>query len=125
MGEKGINDNSSPPPITEVFGGVETKVRLLQNENAEVPLIFIIGDSFSEKYFGYFSKHAQNTISFRTIYSFLPEIYIDHSPDLVIQEVLNMYLLEKPPINPEGIRGSRVKALAEREENKTVIVRKN
>ncbi len=83
-----------------------------------------IGDSFSEKYFGYFSKHAKNTINFRTVYSFLPEIYIDNSPDLVIQEVLNMYLLEKPPLNPEGIRGARVKALAGKEENTTVIVRK-
>jgi hypothetical protein len=125
LGEKGISDKSSPPRIIKVFGGVETKVRLLQNENAEVPLIFVIGDSFSEKYFGYFSKHAKNTINFRTVYSFLPEIYIDNSPDLVIQEVLNMYLLEKPPLNPEGIRGARVKALAGKEENTTVIVRKN
>lgn len=75
-------------------------------------MIFVIGDSFAQKYFGFFSKHAKKTISFRTVYSFLPEVYRDNSPDLVIQEVLNMYLLEKPPVNPESIKGARRKALA-------------
>lgn len=112
FGEKGISDYTLPKRRTKEFGGKQTRFRLLENKNAEVPLIFVIGDSFAQKYFGFFSKHAKKTISFRTVYSFLPEVYIDNSPDLVIQEVLNMYLLQKPPVNPASIKGARRKALA-------------
>jgi hypothetical protein len=53
------------------------------------------------------------------------EVYIDNSPDLVIQEVLNMYLLQKPPVNPASIKAARRKALAGQRENSAVSVRKD
>jgi len=113
FGGKGINDSTCPPHLIKEFGGIDTKFRLLENQKGEVSSIFVIGDSFSEKYLGFFSKHAKKTTNFRTVNSFLPEIYIDNSPDLVIQEILNMYLLKPPPVNPASIQRARVNALAE------------
>ena len=85
--------------------------RELDNEKATTPMIFVMGDSFSGKYFSYFSKHAQKTLFFRSVYSFPSEVFVEAGPDLVIQEILNMYLLEKPPENPENIKEARMKVL--------------
>lgn len=111
-GEQGISDDSSPPYITKEFGGKKVRLRELENEEAKTPLIFVMGDSFSGKFFGFFSKHAKKTIRFRSVFSFQPEIYLEAAPDLVIQEILNMYLLENPPRNPASIKGARERALA-------------
>ena len=113
FGGKGINDTTCPPNVIKNVGGIDLKFRLLENPNAEISSIFVIGDSFSEKYLGFFSKHAKRTLSFRTVYSFQPEIFTNNSPDLVIQEILNMYLLNPPPVNPASIREARSNALAE------------
>lgn len=110
-GEQGINDYSTPPYITKEFGGKTIRLRELENAEAKTPLIVVMGDSFSGKFFGFFSKHAKKTIRFRTVYSFQPEIYTEAAPDLVIQEILNMYLLERPPGNPASIKGARERAL--------------
>lgn len=109
--KKGINDHSIPPHLPKIYRG--HKLRLLENEQGKMSSLFIIGDSFSEKYFGYFSAHAKKTYNFRTVYSFHPEIYTDFKPDLIVQEVLNMYLLQKPPTNPKNIKQARVQALKE------------
>ena len=121
FGTKGINDNSSPKQIIRNFGGIDQKVRIINNPKAKLSSIFVIGDSFSEKYLGFFSKHAKETISFRTVYSFLPQIYMDKSPDLVVQEILNMYLLNHPPVNPKGIRDARINALERQKTTSTVF----
>lgn len=108
---KGINDYSFPTVITKKFGKMDLTYRELDNEKATTPMIFVMGDSFSGKYFSYFSKHAQKTLFFRSVYSFPSEVFVEAGPDLVIQEILNMYLLEKPPENPEIIKGARMKVL--------------
>lgn len=105
---KGINDYSSPESITKNFGRSELTYRELENEKAKTPMIFVMGDSFSGKYFGYFSKHAQKTLFFRSVYSFPSEVFVEAAPSLVIQEILNMYLLEKPPRNPDIIKKARI-----------------
>lgn len=109
--ENGINDYSLPEYEKEIYGDERTTVRQLQNSSGAVPLIFVIGDSFSEKYMGFFSKHAKETISFRTVYNFLPGIFQEKLPDLVIQEVLSMYLLKNPPENPGSIKNARTRSL--------------
>ncbi len=124
FGKKGISDYSSPPYLIKAYGGKNVRYRMLENENAEVPLLFVMGDSFTGKYFGYFSKHAKKTIRFRSVYNFQPDIYKELSPDLVIQEILNMYLLDKPPVNPEGIKGARNKILAGKRGKTATVVRK-
>lgn len=112
FGDKGISDYSSPKKIMKDYGGEKVLLRELDNDSVKTPMILLVGDSFSGKYFGYFTKHAKKTIRFRSVYTFQPEIYVEAKPDLVIQEILNLYLLEKPPRNPESIKGARVRALS-------------
>jgi hypothetical protein len=108
--EKGISDYSLPKQIRRKYD--KLSIRQLDNERGKTPLIYVIGDSFSEKYFGYFSAHAKKTINFRAVNSFSPKSYLENTPDLVIQEVLNMYLLQPPPKNSASIKNARVRALA-------------
>lgn len=112
--EKGIDDYSIPDYLPETYNSQKTRIRKLINQQGKVRSIFVIGDSFSEKYFGYFSGHARETVNFRTVYSFFPELFERFSPDLVIQEVLNMYLLQEPPKNSQQIKQARLRALKEK-----------
>ncbi|MBU1567583.1 MAG: hypothetical protein KJ630_18400 [Proteobacteria bacterium] len=109
---KGINDYSLPEPIYETFNGNVVGTRDLINKSGKIDTIFVIGDSFSEKFLGFFSAHAKKTINFRTVYSFYSEPFEKHLPNLVIQEVLNMYLLQPPPTNTEQVQQARVRALS-------------
>lgn len=112
FGSKGIDDYSLSEPVYNDYEGHLTATRELKNPRGEAKTIFIIGDSFSEKYFGFFSGHAKNTVNFRTVNSFFTTPYKKYAPDLVVQEMLNMYLLQKPPTNPPEIGRARVAALA-------------
>ncbi len=108
---KGINDYTLPEPVYENFGGNIVGTRELLNNAGKLDTIFVIGDSFSEKFLGFFAAHGKKTINFRTVYSFYPEPFEKHLPNLVIQEVLNMYLLQPPPTNTEQVQQARVRAL--------------
>jgi hypothetical protein len=111
FGTKGIDDSSIPDHVYNNYAGHMTATRVLENPLGKIPTIFVIGDSFSEKYFGFFSGHAQKTVNFRTIYSFFIRPFEEYAPNLVIQEVLNMYLLQQPPKNPPELREARIAAL--------------
>ena len=108
--EKGINDYSLPEPTTRSYD--PQAIRQLDNKHGKTPLIYVIGDSFSKKYFSFFSTHAKKTINFRVVNNFSPQPYLEDAPNLVIQEVLNMYLLQPPPTNPANIKDARTRALA-------------
>ncbi|MDK9708080.1 MAG: hypothetical protein OEL83_13645 [Desulforhopalus sp.] len=108
---KGIDDKSIPEHVYNNYGGMPTATRELNNPHGKATTIFVIGDSFSEKYFGFFSAHAQKTVNFRIVYNFFTKPFEQYAPQLVVQEVLNMYLLQKPPTNPPEIRQERIKAL--------------
>ena len=108
--EKGISDYSLPRQTRRKYD--KLSIRQLDNKGGRTPLIYVIGDSFAEKYFGYFSAHAKKTVNFRAVNSFSPKSYLENPPDLVIQEVLNMYLLQPPPKNSAGIKDARLRALA-------------
>lgn len=109
---KGIDDYSIPENTRSTYGDYKFVSRSLENDRAKTSQIFVIGDSFAEKYFGFFSAHARKTINFRLVFSFPPEPFIEHTPDLVIQELLNMFLLNSPPTNPESIKLARIRALS-------------
>lgn len=109
---KGIDDYSLPEPVVNNYRGHRIPTSVLNNPRGGIDTLFVIGDSFSGKYFSFFSAHAKKTVNFRTVYSFFTKPFEDYSPDLVIQEVLNMYLLQKPPGNPPEVAQARVAALA-------------
>ena len=97
----------------ELCGEVKIPIRVLTNTSGEEKMqrLFVIGDSFAEKYVIYFSAHAAATYNFRTVFEFNPSVYQKYKPDLVVQEMLNMYLLNNPPRNPPEIKAARIRAL--------------
>ncbi|MGW8193837.1 MAG: alginate O-acetyltransferase AlgX-related protein [Desulforhopalus sp.] len=110
--EKGIDDYSIPQNTTKMYGDYKFVSRTIENDKAKTNRIFVIGDSFAEKYFGFFSAHAKKTVNFRTVFSFSPEPFVANAPDLVIQELLNMFLLNSPPSNPAAIKEARARAMS-------------
>ncbi|HBG17794.1 MAG TPA: hypothetical protein DDY32_00505 [Desulfobulbaceae bacterium] len=111
FGTRGIDDYSLPDPVANNIEGQQFNLRELENPRGEANTIFIVGDSFSEKYFGFFSAHAKRSVAYRSVYRFVTIPYNTYSPQLVIQEMFNMYLLQKPPYNPKEVRRARVAAL--------------
>lgn len=110
----GINDHSFPDPqYVYYLPNRRIAVKAFENENGKLKAIFITGDSFSEKYQPFFSAHARQTISFRTVYDFLTKPFDEYSPELVVQEVFNMYLLHPPPVNPWPVSQARMRVLAQ------------
>lgn len=78
-------------------------VRLIRNPEAPLPSIVLLGDSFMEKCYLFFSANAKRVLNYRTVVNFPKEIFHYENPTLVIQEILNMYILRPPPDNPEQI----------------------
>ncbi|MCK5359081.1 MAG: hypothetical protein KAJ95_00560 [Gammaproteobacteria bacterium] len=111
--EKGINDYSMPKYTKRNFGKYTYPVREYINPNGKLPLMYIIGDSFIEKTLAYFSLHNKETLNFRAITNIPPVPFSDAAmkPDIVVQEILNMYLLRQPPSNPMSIKKARKRAL--------------
>ena len=96
----GIHDQYPPlRPITAPDGR-SMEVRLLLNPGAPVPSIALLGDSFLEKCVYFFSADAQRVINHRTVINFPKEIFYYEQPTIVIQEILNMFILRPPPKNP-------------------------
>lgn len=108
---RGIDDYSLPEPVSNNYDGHRLNLRELENPRGEANTIFVVGDSFSEKYFGFFSAHAKKSVLYRSVYRFVTTPYERYAPQLVIQEMFNMYLLQKPPYNPKEVRRARVAAL--------------
>ncbi|KAA3620580.1 MAG: hypothetical protein DWQ08_15210 [Proteobacteria bacterium] len=113
--ETGISDYTIPRLAPVEFGGKRLALRELENPGGELSLVFVIGDSFIEKTVGYFTRHARRVVNFRVVTQFPTEPYTvgGMQPNIVIQEVLNMYLLQPPPRNPSELRGARERALRE------------
>jgi hypothetical protein len=111
--KKGISDYSLPEMVRRQYGEKSLAVREIDNPVGKLPLMFIIGDSFIEKTIGYFSAHARKIVNFRAVTNFQPAPYQDHKPDIVVQEILNMYILQSPPVNPLQIKEARKRAKQE------------
>lgn len=102
----GIYDSTIPEISIGKNGGRYPKIRTLENEKARLNKIFVIGDSFAEKMLGYFSAHAKIVYNYRTVSNFVTWPIKEYQPQIVVQELLSMYLLDKPPVNPPEIRKS-------------------
>lgn len=102
---EGINDHYAPTVLLgDEKKGDAVKVHLVRNPGAPVPSILLLGDSFSEKYVYFFSAHAQKVMNYRTVVNFPYQIFQHEQPTIVVQEILNMFILRPPPVNPEAIR---------------------
>ncbi len=110
--EKGISDYSLPEVKKKHYGNESLGVREIENPSGKIPLMVIIGDSFIEKTLGYFSVHNQRTVNFRAVTNFPIEPYKQLKPDIVVQEILNMYILQPPPVNPSAIKQARKRILS-------------
>ncbi len=102
----GIYDGTIPNISIGKNGESRTKIRTLENEKARLDKIFVIGDSFAEKLVAYFSAHAKTVYNYRTVNRFVLEPIERYKPQIVVQELLSMYLLDKPPVNPPELRKS-------------------
>jgi hypothetical protein len=113
FGKKGISDYSLPKIEAKKFGNAKFGMREIENPDGKMELMFIIGDSFIEKTMGYFSLHSKKVLNFRVVTNFptAPFTTKGIKPNIVVQEVLNMYLLQEPPGNPPQVREARVRAL--------------
>lgn len=80
--------------------GTTMEARLLRNPQAPVPSIVLLGDSFLEKCMYFFCANGQRVLNFRTVINFPAEVFKYEKPTLVVQEILNMFILRPPPANP-------------------------
>ena len=90
------------PPLRPITGpdGTTMEVRLLRNPGAPLPSIALLGDSFLEKCIYFYSANARRVLNHRTVVNFPKEIFFYEQPTIVIQEILNMFILRPPPKNP-------------------------
>jgi SGNH hydrolase-like domain, acetyltransferase AlgX len=102
--KKGISDYTLPERKLIQGQNQEYHVREYRYDSGTVSKILIMGDSFIEKSAPYFSVHGRNTLNYRAVDHFPIAIIKDIKPDIVVQELLNMYILKDPPINPKAIK---------------------
>jgi len=102
--EDGIYDVYRPARLLSDGLGNTMKVDLIENPHGPLASLLILGDSFIEKTLLFFSAHSRRTLFSRAVFHFPTGIYKFEQPDIVIQEVLNMYVLRDPPINPPRVR---------------------
>ena len=106
-GTEGVYDIQIPVQMITSESGVEYRLEYIQNEAGQTRKILVIGDSFIQKVFPLISAHASENYFSRAVFGFPYEIIETIKPDIVIQEILNMYLLREPPINPPQIKISQ------------------
>ncbi len=104
--EKGIYDFYPPSRPITASDGTSMNIRLIRNPQAKIPSLLLLGDSFLEKCVYYFSADAREVMNYRTVVNFPGKIFYYKQPTLVIQEILNMFILRKPPENPPGFAAS-------------------
>ena len=105
-GSEGVHDIRMPRLTITAKSGVEYLLEHIENKNAQDRTILVIGDSFIQKALPLISAHASQNYFSRAIFGFPNEIVETLKPDIVIQEILNMYLLRLPPVNPPAIMKS-------------------
>ena len=103
---EGIYDVYPPERPVTAANGKSINLRLILNPAAPMKSILLLGDSFFEKCVYFFSADAKRVLNFRTIVNFPDEIFRYEKPDVVIQEILNMFILRPPPENPPGFERS-------------------
>ena len=104
--EGGIQDVYPREVELDAPGNKPLKIRMIRNPGAEINSLLLLGDSFFEKCVYFFSGQAKEVYNYRTIVNFPYHIFRYEKPELVIQEILNMFLLRKPPLNPPRVAKS-------------------
>ncbi|NLZ16294.1 MAG: hypothetical protein GX087_00960 [Desulfobulbaceae bacterium] len=102
----GIYDVYPPMRKLRAADGATLDARLILNPAAPVSSIVLLGDSFLEKCVYFFSANAKRVLNFRTVVNFPDGIFHFEKPAIVIQEILNMFILRPPPENPEHMKQS-------------------
>ncbi len=118
---KGIYDVYPPERKVTAANGKSINLRLILNPAAPMKSVLLLGDSFFEKCVYFFSADAQRVLNFRTIVNFPDEIFNYEKPDLVIQEILNMFILRPPPKNPPGFEKSYLRGKFSDSSNNTIV----
>ncbi len=109
---EGIDHLTMPPLKPEFYGdGKRLNVRQFSNNAGKLNTLFMLGDSFSEKMLPYLSAHAKEVYYYRALGQFLPELLLKHQPEIVVQEILSMYILNHKPKNPKAVRGAKQRYL--------------
>ena len=104
---EGVKDILIPTQNIPAKSGDDFVVEYIDNPNGEARTILVIGDSFIQKVFPLISAHASRNYFSRAVFEFPYEIINALKPDIVIQEILNMYLLRLPPTNPKAIHDAQ------------------
>ena len=93
------------PPLRKITApdGKSMNIRLILNPQAPVASLALLGDSFLEKCVYFFSANAQRVLNYRTVIDFPDQIFHFEQPRIVIQEILNMFILRPPPVNPRRL----------------------
>ena len=81
----------------------------IENPQGHDQKVVVIGDSFIQKVFPYFSINARDNYFSRAVFDFPASAIKKIKPKIVVQEILNMYLLRNPPKN----KGEVAKALCD------------
>ena len=118
---EGITDIYPEKKKITAADGSSTEARLLLNPQAPIPSIALLGDSFLEKCIYFFSANAQRVINYRTVINFPKELFHYEQPTIVIQEILNMFILRPPPKNPGRLSVSYFKEKFNRNSDKVLL----
>ncbi len=102
----GIYDVYPPKRKIIAADGSSMDIRMILNPQAPIRSLALLGDSFLEKCVYFFSANAQRVLNYRTVVNFPQKIFFYEQPDIVIQEILNMFILRPPPENPPGFKES-------------------
>jgi len=97
---EGVHDVNHDKTTVTNSRGEKMDILLIRNPEAPVPSVLLLGDSFFEKCILYFSSHFQEVYNYRTIVNFPRNIFRFVQPSIVVQEILNMFILRAPPVNP-------------------------
>lgn len=117
----GIHDVYPPQKILTGEDGSTLQIRLIRNPDAPLRSLLLLGDSFLEKCVYFFSADAQRVLNARTVVNFPEHIFNYENPDIVIQEILNMFILREVPENPAGFHSSYLRGkFLDHQEHRTV-----
>jgi len=105
-GAQGVFDIKIPRKKIETKSGKNYTVEYIENPIGKTKKILVLGDSFIQKVFPLISAHGQENYFSRAVFHFPEQLIETIKPDIVIQEILNMYLLRKPPTNSKIVRNA-------------------
>ena len=117
----GIYDMYPKPKPISSADKTSLNIRLIRNPAAPLPSIVLLGDSFVEKCYLFFSANAKRVLNYRTVVNFPKEIFHYERPTLVIQEILNMYILRPPPDNPGQVTANYFQYKFDRHPGKVLL----